>query len=121
MLKHLHSSLIAFLTLFGSGNGIAATADGMPSAHYVGKAACAECHEAQLQRWTGSHHDLAMQEVSEQTVLGDFADATSTHHGVTSTFYRDGERFIVRTEGASGEIEERRVGKECRSRWSPYH
>ena len=21
----------------------------------------------------------------------------------------------------SGEIEERRVGKECRSRWSPYH
>ena len=23
--------------------------------------------------------------------------------------------------GKSAEIEERRVGKECRSRWSPYH
>ena len=24
-------------------------------------------------------------------------------------------------EGKSGRSEERRVGKECRSRWSPYH
>ena len=27
---------------------------------------------------------------------------------------------VTKVEGASG-IEERRVGKECRSRWSPYH
>ena len=29
---------------------------------------------------------------------------------------KDLERF-----GAQGRSEERRVGKECRSRWSPYH
>ena len=28
--------------------------------------------------------------------------------------YKDGEDFVFRSE-------ERRVGKECRSRWSPYH
>src|ERR1019366_7835657 len=31
---------------------------------------------------------------------------------------RDAENY---TEGALGRSEERRVGKECRSRWSPYH
>ena len=28
---------------------------------------------------------------------------------------------IVQTEGSRQRSEERRVGKECRSRWSPYH
>src|SRR5438034_9369519 len=32
--------------------------------------------------------------------------------------FADMDVFIVRTSGRS---EERRVGKECRSRWSPYH
>ena len=28
---------------------------------------------------------------------------------------------IINTNGIKGRSEERRVGKECRSRWSPYH
>ena len=28
---------------------------------------------------------------------------------------------VTRTEAVSRRSEERRVGKECRSRWSPYH
>ncbi|MEC9121031.1 MAG: multiheme c-type cytochrome, partial [Pseudomonadota bacterium] len=43
---------------------------------FVGNDACASCHEAQVQDWTNSHHDLAMQEVNEKTVLGDFDNAT---------------------------------------------
>ena len=31
------------------------------------------------------------------------------------------ERFDFLAETAEGRSEERRVGKECRSRWSPYH
>src|SRR5256886_11708419 len=41
-----------------------------------------------------------------------------------SLIYRDGvlERGATRGNGEIGErSEERRVGKECRSRWSPYH
>ena len=30
-------------------------------------------------------------------------------------------RFVQRAQGAYFRSEERRVGKECRSRWSPYH
>ena len=28
---------------------------------------------------------------------------------------------VIRSDGSLGRSEERRVGKECRSRWSPYH
>src|SRR3712207_8014540 len=32
-----------------------------------------------------------------------------------------GEPYMVMHSGAAHRSEERRVGKECRSRWSPYH
>ena len=41
-------------------------------AAYVGGASCAVCHAEQFEQWQGSHHDLAMQEVSAHSVLGDF-------------------------------------------------
>ena len=43
-----------------------------------------------------------MQKASVTTILGDFANATLTHHGVTTVFSRDGDKFIVRTEGPDG-------------------
>ena len=39
----------------------------------------------------------------------------------TLSAYRDGERFESMRESIRSRSEERRVGKECRSRWSPYH
>ena len=41
---------------------------------YVGSAECARCHPRSSADWTGSHHDLAMQIATNETVLGDFAD-----------------------------------------------
>ena len=41
--------------------------------------------------------------------------------GTLKTFEKDGVKYVV-LEGYEAErSEERRVGKECRSRWSPYH
>ena len=71
---------------------------------YVDETACAGCHEAEHQAWTGSHHDLAMQLATRETVLGDFADATYTHRGVTSRFFTRDGRFFVNTEGADGQL-----------------
>ncbi len=71
---------------------------------YVDETACAGCHEAEHQAWTGSHHDLAMQPATRETVLGDFADATYTHRGVTSRFFTRDGRFFVNTEGADGQL-----------------
>jgi predicted CXXCH cytochrome family protein len=69
---------------------------------FVDEAKCAECHRAQADAWRGSHHDLAMQEPSPATVLGDFRDASFTYADVTTKFSRRGDRFVVTTDGADG-------------------
>jgi predicted CXXCH cytochrome family protein len=75
-------------------------------AAFVGGAVCAECHVEQFARWRGSHHDLAMQVADSTTVLGDFNDATFPHFGVTSAFTRPNGRYMVRTDGPDGALEE---------------
>ena len=37
------------------------------------------------------------------------------------TFGNSIARIAINDDGSAGRSEERRVGKECRSRWSPYH
>jgi hypothetical protein len=76
---------------------------------YVGMVSCARCHEQAADSWRGSHHDLAMQEATPETVLGDFDEATFTSYGVTSTFSRRGEEFWVRTEGPEGELRDYQI------------
>ncbi|MCQ8102596.1 tetratricopeptide repeat protein [Methylomonas sp. SURF-2] len=71
---------------------------------YVGRAACAGCHAEQDSLWQGSHHDLAMQDVNEQTVLGDFQDVEFSKDGVVSRFFRRDSRFMVNTDGPDGTL-----------------
>jgi predicted CXXCH cytochrome family protein len=47
-----------------------------------------------------------MESATPQTVLGDFNQASVTHRGVTSTFFRRGEKFLVRTDGPDGTLAE---------------
>ena len=79
------------------------------AAEYVGRSGCVECHAAQVKLWQDSHHDLAMQEVSPETVLGDFDDAIFSYHGTTSTFFRKDDEFWVRTDGPDGELQDYRI------------
>ena len=71
---------------------------------YVDDASCADCHAREHAAWSGSHHDLAMQEATAETVLGDFDGATFTHFGVTSRFFTRDGRFFVNTEGPDGQL-----------------
>jgi len=73
---------------------------------FVGSEACAECHAAQHADWLGSHHELAMQPANERTVLGDFDNADVVYFGAASRMYRDGDRFIMQTANASGDLED---------------
>jgi len=75
-------------------------------ATFVGRESCGECHEGAMQRFTGSHHDLAMDHATVETVIGDFDDAAFTYNGITSRFYRRGDCFYVETEGGDGEMQE---------------
>ncbi len=73
---------------------------------FVDSGLCADCHQQQHRQWRGSHHDLAMQQATPGTVLGDFDDSRFTHFGVTTTFRKRDNRFFVHTEGPKGELEE---------------
>ena len=94
--------------LFQSGIAVAGES-GSNQPAFVGGKVCAGCHAEQEMRWSGSHHDLAMQPAGKDTVLGDFDDTKFTHFGVTSTFFRDGDRFLVRTEGPDGKLHDYRI------------
>jgi predicted CXXCH cytochrome family protein len=73
---------------------------------FVGSARCAGCHPAETAAYRGSDHARAMQPATARTVLGSFDQTRVTHHGVTSTFLRRGEKFLVRTDGPDGRLAE---------------
>ena len=69
---------------------------------YVSEERCVQCHAAQAKAWAGSHHDLAMQEATQQTVLGDFTNTRFSYAGTTSRFFRRDGKFFVHTGGLLG-------------------
>jgi tetratricopeptide (TPR) repeat protein len=73
---------------------------------FVGGQKCAECHKNEYDKWRGSHHDLAMDEANDSTVLGDFDDAVFEYFGTVSRFYRRDGRFLVYTQGPGGKMAE---------------
>ena len=69
---------------------------------FVGGAKCATCHPQEAEAYRASDHARAMQPATPETVLGNFDQASVTHRGVTTTFFRRGEKFLVRTDGPDG-------------------
>ena len=76
----------------------------MVDAKFVGAAECASCHEHENALWHGSHHRLSMQAAANSTVMGDFTQTSFSNHGITSTFFRRGAKFMVRTDGPDGAL-----------------
>jgi predicted CXXCH cytochrome family protein len=69
---------------------------------YVGSDSCKSCHQAAYDKWRRSHHALAMTPAREDTVLGDFNNATFTEKGKTTRFSRKDGKYVVSTEGPDG-------------------
>jgi predicted CXXCH cytochrome family protein len=86
--------------IFVAVTGITAAHAATPD--YSDSTRCAACHPQQHQRWQGSHHDLAMAEANEDTVLGDFDNAKFEADGVGSLFFHRDGQYLVRTEGPDG-------------------
>ncbi|HAY79157.1 MAG TPA: hypothetical protein DCY79_05050, partial [Planctomycetaceae bacterium] len=72
------------------------------TASYVGRDSCIQCHTAEHAAWVGSHHDLAMDLATEETVLADFDDAEIDVFGKTSKMFRRDGKFMINTEGPDG-------------------
>ena len=92
---------------FGPGRGgVLRTSGDQRDLTYVGARACAGCHASEHAAWAESDHARAMQVAGETTVLGDFADRRFVHDGITSTFFRREGRFMVRTDGPDGKLDD---------------
>ncbi|MCI0517507.1 MAG: tetratricopeptide repeat protein [Woeseiaceae bacterium] len=81
----------------------------IPAATFAGSPACGECHQEEYRRWTGSHHQLAMQVASDGTVLADFDNGKFDYFGRITKFTRQSDDYLVNTEGADGELQDFRV------------
>ncbi|TVS08064.1 MAG: ammonia-forming cytochrome c nitrite reductase subunit c552 [Planctomycetaceae bacterium] len=75
-------------------------------ATYVGSHSCIECHQDYYELWRGSHHDLAMNLATPETVLGDFDDVHFEHHGIHSRLFRRDGKYMVHTEGPDGQMDD---------------
>jgi tetratricopeptide (TPR) repeat protein len=69
---------------------------------YVDNGQCLRCHEDQAKQWRQSHHAKAMSLPTEETVAGNFNNSEFKHQGITSRFFRQGDKFMVRTDGPDG-------------------
>src|SRR5256884_192242 len=58
--------------------------------------------------------------ISGVDLTGSAADKAGPQ-GVSRVVYFDFDSYVVKADAQPQRSEERRVGKECRSRWSPYH
>ena len=104
---HVLLCLIAPILACADEDGEGTTAD---APTFVGTEACASCHLAEAELWRGSHHDLAMQDATPETVLGDFGGRRFEGSGTTWMFMRRGDALIARSEGPEGAPVDHRVG-----------
>ena len=72
---------------------------------YVGSATCHACHEPEYDSWQGSHHYQAMLPATPENVLGDFSGQKVSYNNMEHRFYREDEKYFVRTDNAQGELE----------------
>jgi tetratricopeptide (TPR) repeat protein len=71
---------------------------------YVDNDRCLPCHAQQAVAWKASHHAQAMALATPASVKGDFANREFRHAGVSSRFFRRGEKYLVRTDGPDGKL-----------------
>lgn len=76
---------------------------------YVGDEQCASCHKNVLETWTGSDHDLAMQEATDKTVLGNFNDVQITLDGIRYVFSKKDSDFMVNITEVDGSVKDYKI------------
>lgn len=82
------------------------------SQDFVGQKVCAECHQSQVDLWSGSHHDWAMREANANSVLGDFggeAGVEFEHYGEKTRFFQRDQQYWVSTQNSEGKEQTFRV------------
>ncbi len=68
---------------------------------FVGSDACKSCHQVEYNDWIGSHHEKAMMHATDSTVLGDFNNVSFESKDITTTFYKKGNEYRIKTQKLS--------------------
>src|SRR2546426_10428953 len=75
-----------------------------------------------LSEWTGARVELTYKGLNESGALHAGAALPESGEPFLADFHdADGRHVSVRLRGLPEEIGRASLGKECRSRWSPYH
>ena len=82
----------------------AALAAALPQPSYVDNAQCVGCHQAAGEAWAPSHHAKAMAPPTAQSVRGNFDNTQFRYQGVTTRFFRRGDKYMVHTDGPDGRM-----------------
>lgn len=72
---------------------------------FTGSASCESCHQDTVASWKSSHHYQSMLPANADSVLGNFDNQTFNYGEITSRFYRDGDKYMVETDNAKGEMQ----------------
>ncbi len=92
----------SFILIASGADALAQNSTVNPS--YIGSDTCIACHKDQGAAWQGSHHALAWTTPNDGAVLGNFDAAVFEHLDVTHRFSRDGDAYVMETEGPDGEM-----------------
>ena len=81
--------------------------DGPPPANaFAGSATCGECHEDEHAAWGRDWHSRALSPATSKFVVGDFHNAHFKGDSSEAWMRREGERHLMRTRGADGQLAE---------------
>nr|WP_321405317.1 multiheme c-type cytochrome [uncultured Carboxylicivirga sp.] len=75
-------------------------------ADYKGVETCIECHQPEYNEWLQSHHNKAMDDATDSSVLGDFNNVVIEAQGMNHRFFKKDGRFMVNTDGADGTMQD---------------
>lgn len=77
-----------------------------PAGVYAGSAACGECHEDEHAAWDKSWHSRALSPATSKFVVGNFRNTHFKGDSSEAWMRRDGEKHLMRTRGADGQLAE---------------
>ena len=102
---------ICFLLLVFAVNCISSAQS--DAVEFVGSKACVGCHEKAYQDWQGSHHELSMKHANEESVLGDFNNASlaskNSNSTKASTFFKREQQYWVNIKGPDGKFHDYQI------------
>lgn len=76
----------------------------------ISSSTCIECHSSRHASWHRTYHRTMTQDVTPETVKGDFNNAVFSYGGITSTLYRKGDKYFINTADPEWANEKVRLG-----------